>query len=196
MTFDPLAATVDFSAHLKVKRGVKGDEWRSEFREFLSNDGRVLPSTPDDIKEAIYIRRIANRPFTMIGEFKGYRLRTDHECHDCGHVWPALPSAVLDGGAGCPICARKRRGKGNAVTPEVYAERCREKFKCVPLEDYELSSTPIRHRCLVCDHEFRVTPGNLKHRGCPGCSPTSKINQAKRRKKHCEKVLGKETKPI
>lgn len=51
-----------------------------------------------------YKRQIAEKSFSLLGEYKNTNTKVDHKCFVCGCVWSASPSNILRG-RGCPKCA-------------------------------------------------------------------------------------------
>ena len=164
-----LMIPMDFTRELAIVRMFRVDDWKKDYRQYLTSDGRIKNSTSREIKEEIYNRRIKDRPFKLIEPFTQFRDKLLHKCDVCGFEWMVTPNSILDAGNGCPPCARKKSHTNMTVSNDEYVMRCRRQFNVEPLEPYITSAVPIRHRCRVCGHEWKVTAGNLKHRGCPGC---------------------------
>lgn len=94
------------------------------------------------------------------------RTKIKHECIK-GHVISIKPNLVLNKN-GCSICAG--RYKRNT---EEYKELLKNR-PLICLEEYKGNGTPIKHKCLKCNHIWKIRPSNITNmdQGCPECSIT------------------------
>lgn len=62
---------------------------------------------------------------------------------------------------------------GKTLTNEQYLERLLNKkiINIIPIEEYKGAHTKIKHRCLICEHEWNSQPTNIcSGYGCPSCN--------------------------
>ena len=83
----------------------EGHQWMSKPRDVLRGSGcphcaGMFPLTKEIVNE-----RLKDRPLELVGEFHGVNHKASFRCSE-NHQWYATPNNVLDGGKGCPICAR------------------------------------------------------------------------------------------
>jgi len=94
--------------------------------------------------------------------YKGSTTKIAHECL-CGNIWSIEPYRILRGSK-CIVCSNtgtKTNKKYISELPEGY----------ITLEPYINSRTPIMHKHLLCEHEWKVTPTNMQQGNrCPKCS--------------------------
>ncbi len=57
------------------------------------------------------------------------------------------------------------------ITTETYKEELKElQLNIEVIGAYISAKTPIKHKCLICEHEWDATPNNIKRgKGCPKC---------------------------
>ena len=109
-------------------------------------------------------------------------------CHVHG-MFEAVSYDFLNRKHGCPECARIEVGKKHARTNEEYVKLLKETHpKIIPLQEYDRSQVHIKHKCLECDHEWKVQPTPLLQQkyGCPVCA--TKIRGLAARRTHEEYV--------
>ncbi len=92
-----------------------------------------------------------------------------HKCLLDDYEWYAIPGNILFG-SGCPKCA------GNIK--KAHEDYVEEAFKINPdikiIDQYINSKTPILHKCLIDNYEWKVSPTEiLSGSGCPQCHESS-----------------------
>lgn len=90
-----------------------------------------------------------------------------HECTTCNYEWKPTPNKILLG-RGCPKCSGLMK-----ITPEQYTEQLRiiSNGTIISKEPYINASTKILHRCLICNHEWKTAPDNIRSgKRCPPCA--------------------------
>ena len=94
-----------------------------------------------------------------------------HYCKIHDVEWNVIPDNVLRG-HGCPECGKDKIGDKNKKPYEEYRKELELKLpniKCIG--DYSNFTTPVLHKCIVCNHEWSSSPLNvLKGVGCPKCT--------------------------
>lgn len=86
--------------------------------------------------------------------------------------WQCIPSTHILRGSGCPKCGYEEGSKKQTRTHEEYVAILKEKNpKIQCLEQYVRSQHKILHKCLICDHKWKVVPNSLiiAGNGCPEC---------------------------
>lgn len=97
------------------------------------------------------------------------------KCDVCGKEWQAKPSNLLKN-HGCPQCRHKDGGKGRRKNKKIFVEELKRiNPNILLLDNYEYSDKKIMCKCLICGHEWKVTPTNLRNgSGCPICRNTAR----------------------
>ena len=93
------------------------------------------------------------------------------KCGVCGHEWMSKPNWLL-AGHGCPICGHAAGGEKIRSNNDEFRKKLADiNAHITPLEEYVLSSKPIKYKCQVCGYEWKATPNNiLRGSGCPKCN--------------------------
>jgi glutaredoxin len=119
-----------------------------------------------------------NSNVIVLGRYEDSRTYVNVKCKKCNHTWESVPRNLLTG-YGCAKCAKVKK-----LTHEEFIERIKNINSNVEiLGKYEKIDIKILTRCLVCKHEWNVTPSKLfNKRGCPECA--KKVRGKKRALKH------------
>jgi len=108
---------------------------------------------------------------SILGKYTGANNNIDVYCEIHKYHYKANPYSLLKC-SGCFKCKIDNHGGLVRMTNDEYDNRIfaiNQNIKRV--DDYICRRTKIKHKCLVCEHEWLVKPGNtLKGRGCPECS--------------------------
>ncbi|EFF3096426.1 Zn finger protein HypA/HybF (possibly regulating hydrogenase expression) [Escherichia coli] len=87
-------------------------------------------------------------------------------CKVCDHEWSATPNNLKHGN-GCPKCARLKK---TLTHEEHIADIAKVNPNIEVLGEVNNARDKVPCRCKVCDHEWSVSPYNLKSGyGCPKC---------------------------
>lgn len=112
--------------------------------------------------------------YTFLEKYIGTNRSIKVKHNTCGHVWKIEPSNFLGSGHRCPVCARKRASKNRRYTNDEFLKKVAlvdDGDDYLFLEEYTLSSQPIKVKHLLCDNEYSVSPNNfLTGRRCPRCN--------------------------
>ncbi len=121
----------------------------------------------DEYKQDLAIK---NPNVEIVGEYFGARVKTSHRCKLHNVIWDVTPDAILHG-QGCEICKLEKISEKNSLSHEEYMQRLLDINPYItPLDEYTIGSIKIRHKCLICGHEWSVVPFNiLSGSGCPQC---------------------------
>ena len=120
-----------------------------------------------------YVEKLKqNNPNVVpLEEYKGMTVKIRHKYLSCGHEAYTIPSLPLHG-YNCNICAKKNVGKNFKKTNAQYVLELSELHPdIIALEEYVDSRTPILHRCLIHNYDWKASPTSMisKH-GCPICA--------------------------
>jgi Zn finger protein HypA/HybF involved in hydrogenase expression len=109
-------------------------------------------------------------------EYQGAFQPITARCKKCGNVWYPLPTNLLKGNRGCPVCSGSGKGTGEhgRKTHEEFLASLRDcSAKSSEIEvigTYEKSNTPISVLCKKCGFQWKATPSSLlAGSGCPRC---------------------------
>lgn len=107
----------------------------------------------------------------FLTEYVNAKTRVKCLCDICKHVWVASPDS-LNQGCGCPNCANIRKRTQKLKSHETFIEELNNTNPQIKvLDNYVNARTKIKCLCLVDNHEWYATPGNLlRGYGCPKCA--------------------------
>jgi len=103
--------------------------------------------------------------------WKNSRVKVPVICKKHGE-WQCFPSTHILRSSGCSKCGYEETAKKQSRTHEEYVVLLKQKNPKVEcLEQYVKSQHKILHKCLICDHMWKVVPNSLviAGRGCPEC---------------------------
>jgi predicted nucleic acid-binding Zn-ribbon protein len=107
-------------------------------------------------------------------QYQNINTKILHVCGTCNTQWKAAPRSVIKSKGGCTSCGKMAQVKSNN---DYIMDIDRYDVKCIGT--YVNNSTPIAHKCTICDHIWNVRPNDiLRGQGCPKCKPSrySKIS--------------------
>ncbi len=119
-----------------------------------------------------YVERLkqCNPNIDVVEQYKGMSIKIMHYCkiHDINFL--TIPQCPL-GGHGCPQCHKEKIYNKRARTNDSYIAELKIKNKnVIPLEQYRNATTPILHKCLLHDIQWKTSPTVvLGGGGCPQC---------------------------
>lgn len=119
-----------------------------------------------------YVAELAekNPDIEVIGRYVNAKTNIEHHCliHDV--YWDARPDNILHGN-GCSECRSNKISNFHSKSNDEYVLQLKEKNpNVIPLEGYINNKTPILHKCLIHDVEWKTTPSNaLLGHGCSEC---------------------------
>lgn len=97
------------------------------------------------------------------------------KCKKCGYQWESTPSRLLSNRL-CKKCANEKRKKDNIS----FILELKDKGlldSVLPMEEYKGCKTKMLFKCLLCGHEWYVTPDNiLQGKKCPICKKSKLEN--------------------
>lgn len=108
-----------------------------------------------------------------IGSYINNKTPILHECLKCKKQFKVTPKSVING-AKCK-CQRKKIYK-NRLSHEDYLGRLKKSnnINIDPIENYRGCNTKINHKCLKCDHIWKIKPSHLLDgTSCPQCRKIS-----------------------
>ena len=179
-------------ANIKIPHRCKkcGNVWSTLPSTVLR--GKGCPSCAKEVRRrkhtkttSEYIKELKNitSDIVLVDEYKNCKTPVTHYCKKHNIYWKATPNNILQG-CGCQQCLKEKIGNKNRKTNSEYIKELKEKKKqIIPLEQYIDALTPILHKCLVCNFEWKARPANvLNHTGCPNCSGRQKKTSEKYKK--------------
>lgn len=115
----------------------------------------------NEVKERIV--NASNRNISMIGNYKGAKVKTDMICNICGYTWETEPYVIYSG-HGCPRC----NGKA-PITDESLRDYILKKAKGYLLVgNIKNSKELVKFKHIECGREFFMTPHNfVQGQRCP-----------------------------
>lgn len=136
-----------------------------------------------------YMKEVSqiNPNIEVLEQYKGTSIHILHKCKIHNFTWNVIPRSILQG-SGCPQCKAEKIAKKNSLTDEEYKFKLKEvNPNVISLEKYVNAKTPILHRCLIHNIEWKTTPcSTLQGCGCKQCS--SERMSIKQTKTHEEYV--------
>lgn len=122
-------------------------------------------------EEYVYELAIKNPTVEVIGEYINAKTKILHHCIIHNVYWNIDPSGALQG-RGCYECGKDRISASKYKSHEEYVEELKQKNPTIEVIDKYIDCyTPIKHKCLVDDYEWNISPSNaLNGKGCPQCT--------------------------
>ena len=106
-----------------------------------------------------------NQNIIVLGIYVNARTPILHKCKIDECEWMAIPDNILRG-EGCPKCARNNKKNFQEYVYELSLINSNIEV----VDDYINAITPILHRCLVHNIEWKIRPNDaLRGKGCPIC---------------------------
>lgn len=173
----PLEEYINATTKIKF-RCSSGHVWEVTPHNILNGRGCPYCSHSIKLSNEDFITRLKEITNTII-PIEGYK--SFHEkmrclCVECGNEWMVTPAKLLNN-RGCPICARKMRGKNRIANHEngFKIKLKNSKPNILLLEEYSGVDQPIKFKCNICGYEFCTTPYKvLKSKyGCKNCHNNS-----------------------
>ena len=159
---------------------IDGYEWKARPGNMLFGSGCPKCSQRFRRTDEDYKREVSELyPYIeVLNEFLTMQTPILHRCNRHNIEWMATPQNILDG-HGCKQCGIEKIIEKNIKTNEQYIQELSVVNPNIEvLEDYKGANTPILHRCLIDNYEWKGTPANLLyHTGCPRCSKNVKRTQ-------------------
>lgn len=123
----------------------------------------------------------------VLGKIKNDSTKVLCRCTICNHKWEVRPND-LKRGKGCPECAKiKIANTLKLAQAEQIAAIAKVNPNIEVLGEITRNDKKVLCRCLICRHEWKATPNNIKHGyGCPACAVIKRANA--RRLTHAEQV--------
>jgi len=144
----------------------------------LSGKGRKISFTEKDFENKL-IDLFGENPYEFITPFKGYKERITVKCKECGYIFDAKPSNLTLKTLKHPTCSNCLKNN-HKMTTEKYQNKLDKHFgkekSYTILEEYIDENTAIKHRCNICNYEWKTSPANIyrgmygKTRVCPSCN--------------------------
>ena len=115
-----------------------------------------------------------NPYITPIEEYVGCNTSLKHLCTLCNNIFLVLPTtAIYKKAKGCPDCRMNESLDKKRLTIEKYKQLVNVLNSNIEVVDnvYINNSTPLKHKCKICDYIFDSIPANiLSGHGCKKCA--------------------------
>ena len=151
---------------------IDGYEWMLSPNNSLK--GKGCPKCAGNIKltHDEYLKRLSDIGSCIIPleKYKDIFTPILHRCLVHNIKYSPTPKNVLNGN-GCSECKKDKISFSKLRTNEEYSKELKKANKnVIVLENYIDNKTPILHKCLIHNINWRITPSNaLKGNGCPKC---------------------------
>lgn len=154
---------------------------------------------PQNTKDADRYIAKNKLPIKRLSPMVSRSVPMEFKCKECKTIFNKTMNVIeiftVRGKGLCPTCnvekqrvdisnTLKRKYKSGEIvatprkyTPDSYRDYLKKK-KLTSIEDYNGTDTSILHKCLVCKHEFKNSPGNIvsQNNGCSSCKGTHKTD--------------------
>ena len=119
------------------------------------------------------VKRINNN-IEVLGEYISNRTPILHKCNIHNIEWNIAPYSILQG-QGCYKCRNEKIAEKKQKTHEQYVEELKNiNPNIIAVENYIDASTPILHKCLFDQCEWKARPANILFgAGCPQCNESN-----------------------
>ena len=116
--------------------------------------------------EYVKLLHIINPNLIALEPYVQNKIPIKHKCIIDGCIFTTKPSTILSG-HGCPVCA----GNKHKTTDDYKKELNIIYPNIIPMEEYINTGTKIKHKCLIHNYEWHISPNCLLTGGnCPICS--------------------------
>ena len=114
--------------------------------------------------------KIKNPNVEVVGNYVNAKTKITHKCLIHNTIWETTPRNVLLG-KGCKLCCSDKLAKHKLITNEEYVNKLKVKnLNVIPLENYIDAKTKIKHKCLIHNIVWDVSPNHiLNGNGCIQC---------------------------
>lgn len=121
-----------------------------------------------------YCKRLSEMesPIVPLEHYKGNKINISHKCTIHNVVWKTSPGSILQG-AGCEMCMSEKLNQSQCKTQQQYEQDLlTNNPTIICIDKYINNHTKIKHKCLLCGHEWDVLPSNVGYgrTGCPICN--------------------------
>lgn len=170
-----LGTYVNSQTKIKCRCKIDGYEWETKPNALLNEHGcpkcgekQKIQKLTKTHEEFIQELEQINTDIEVLGTYVNGQTKIKCKCEICTHEWEATPNDLLQR-SGCPKCAGTMK-----LTHEEFINRMKKINSDIEiLGTYVNSSTKIKCKCKICEHEWEATPNNLlRGSGCAKCKIT------------------------
>jgi hypothetical protein len=162
-------------------KGECGNVWETTYNNVVNRGNGckkcAVRKTMTPFSEAqARLNKLVERDIVCLDTYKGSQLKHHFQClkEECGHIWEAKYTAVVNRGDSCKACARiyisEEKAQANLNNLVLRNIRCDDKYKG--------SGKHHSFTCLVpgCDHEWSATYNDVVNTGygCAKCAGVMK----------------------
>lgn len=125
------------------------------------------------------IELFGENPYEFLTPYKGFKNKIKVRHKECGYEFEAKPGNLIQKSLKHPVCVNCLRNN-HKMTTEKYQKKLDDFFGIDKsydvLEDFIDINTAIKHRCRICNYEWKTSPANIygglygKTRVCPSCN--------------------------
>ena len=140
--------------------------------------GKKKAFTQKDYENKL-ISLFGENPYEFITPFVNYKTRIKVKHKKCGYEFEAKPSNLTLKSLKHPTCSNCLRNN-HKMTTKKYQKKLDDFFgkdkSYDILEEYVDANTAIKHRCRICNYEWKTSPANISgglyghSRVCPSCN--------------------------
>jgi DNA-binding protein len=157
-----LSDYINSTTKVKIKCNVCNYEWET-LPHVLYRSG--CPQCNNQIKYTIELLQEKLPHLKIIDNiYKNNKTHITVQCENCNYIWKHRPDKLLQG-AKCQNC-----NSGVKVTHNEYIDKFQFNENLEILGEFINYKTPIKVKCLKCNHIWEMLPSNLNKKcGCPKC---------------------------
>ncbi len=177
-----LSEYINWDTKLKCRCKIDGYEWYGRPSVLLYGGGCKIcghkkrwdsrgRKTTEDIRKEMYV---INPNIEIIGEYQGTHTPIKCKCKIDGKIWESFVCNLLNGSAGCPVCASKHLRELEALSTDTVKQRIVEYgLNTELLSEYKNNKEYLKCKCTIHNYEYSVSPRTIlynKSSGCPLCT--------------------------
>ena len=111
-----------------------------------------------------------NKSIIVESEYQSNKTKLICKCINCDHKWSATPNNLLRGKS-CPKCMNIQKGISNRRDHEDYIKAVKAFNPMIEITGtYITHKTPLKGKCLHCQHERVSDARSFLHAKCPNCN--------------------------
>ncbi len=124
-----------------------------------------IPISEEMFKEIL--KDVHSDKIILLSKYKNKTLKVKVQC-TCGNVWLTTPNHLIKRKQGCRRCSVLKK----TMTNKVFKKRLKDEHNgnIIPLENYKMSRTRIKFKCLKCGKKYKSEPRNVLRNGCHSCA--------------------------
>ena len=180
-TVEILSEYTNWNCSIKCRCKLCGREWETSAASLLHGSackecGYKRTAIKRKITHDEYMLRLkdSNENVVLLEKYDGAHNHKKFKCLNCGKIWMAEPTKILNNLSGCPECGNLNRGKSNALTQEEFILRANKNAPSIKIVGrYVNNNTLVKMRCIKHNIDFDGDPRCILYKGgnvCPKCN--------------------------